>query len=607
MNRSNTNTGRVGITISSGATEQEPLKRPLSWGLIRRLFSYTKPYRRTRNILLGIVLLRAVQLPLLAWWIGAVINLTAGSRDFVAVVWGAVGFVVLSAFNQFIFGERIRLALILGERVMNDLRQAVYRHLFRMPMEWFQRMKLGRIISRMTSDIESVRAGIQEVFFISAVQLGQMVVAAVLMLACDPVLFFVVLGLAPGLVWINRHFTARLGEAYRRMQESFSRVTATVAESIGGIRVTQSFVRERVNAGIFRQLLEDHSRLNMGAARMNALLLPLLDLNSQFFTGMLLLIGGLRVLTPGAGGELGDLVQFFFLAGMFFQPIQVLGNQYNMALTAMAGAERVFRLLDTPPAWEDCKEATPLTNPAGRVDFKQVTFGYEPRRLVLHEVSFAAEPGSMTALVGHTGSGKSSILNLITRLYLPNSGRILVDGHDLTRVSAPSLHRAIGLVQQTNFLFSGTVLDNLRIGNPDATEVDARAAADAIGCLDIVENLPEGFLTVVGERGSGLSLGQRQIVCFVRAVLANPRILLLDEATSSIDSITEHRIQRALEALLRNRTSIVVAHRLSTVRRADTILVLESGRIVERGTHDALVAGNGVYATLHAQFDAGAT
>jgi ATP-binding cassette, subfamily B, bacterial len=280
----------------------------------------------------------------------------------------------------------------------------------------------------------------------------------------------------------------------------------------------------------------------------------------------------------------------------------VLGNQYNQALTAMAGAERVFRLLDTAPDWRDADDAIALPRLAGRVEFRQLSFGYDPRRLVLRDVSFVAEPGETIALVGHTGSGKTSIINLIAKFYEPTFGQLLLDGQDVCRVTSGSLRRQIGMVLQQNFLFVGTVLDNIRLGRPDASDAEVAAVLAALDCLDIFEALPRGLLTEVGERGGSLSLGQRQLVCFARAMLADPRILILDEATSSVDTITEARLQRALSALVRGRTSFVVAHRLSTIRNADQVLVLSDGRLIEHGTHLRLLAAGGAYAELYRSF-----
>ena len=329
----------------------------------------------------------------------------------------------------------------------------------------------------------------------------------------------------------------------------------------------------------------------------------MLELNSQFFISILLLLGGYRALNPAVGTPVGDLIQFFFLAGLFFQPVQVIGMQYNQALTAMAGAERVFNLLDRPPDWQDAPDAQPLAAyTAGRVEFCDVGFAYDPGKPVLTGVSFAAEPGQTVALVGHTGSGKSSIVNLVTKFYLPGEGQVLVDGQEIRGVTTGSLHRQMAIVSQKNFLFQGTVADNIRFSRPEATDAELLAVCERLDCRDLLEGLPLGLRTPVGEAGGSLSGGQRQLVCFARALLADPRILILDEATSAIDALTEQRLQTALARLLEGRTSFVVAHRLSTIRHADLVLVLEAGRIIERGNHDALLARGGVYAGLYREF-----
>lgn len=596
--------------------EPEAQVKPLDWAIVRRLFGYTRPFARRRNLLVVLTLLRASQLPALAWMAALIISgpIAGGRLD--ELFWWVGGYAILAVATDVLFHFRQRFALEIGEAVVGRMRADIFAHVSRMPMSFFHRVKLGRILSRVTSDAESLRIGIEHVFFVGIVQFGQMLFAAAVMAFTDWVLFLVVLGLAPVLWILNNHFRGRLSRDSRAQQESFSRVTATLAESINGIRVTQGFVRQSTNAGLFRGLLADHSRYSMGTARSSAILLPLLELNSQFFVAILLMLGGWQVLDGRV--ELGVLITFFLFANQFFAPIQVLGNLYNQALISMAGAERVFQLLDTKPDWADAPDAVALPDPreaggddsqpatdaarGAHVEFRRVSFGYDPANPVLHDVSFTAAPGQMIALVGHTGSGKSSIINLVSKFYLPSSGEVLIDGREIRTITGGSLHRQTGMMQQVSFLFAGTVLDNIRFGRTGATEDEVRAVVERLGCADMFDSLPQGLHTVVGERGGGLSTGQRQLVCFARALIADPRLLILDEATSAIDALTEARLQQALVTLLKGRTSFVVAHRLSTIRHADMVLVLDQGRVVERGTHDELLSLKKHYAALHEQF-----
>jgi ATP-binding cassette, subfamily B, bacterial len=581
--------------------------KPLDWRLIRRILGYAAPVRRKMIIMVVLTVIRAAQLPALAWLTAYVITGPIAAGDVHGILVGAIEFAALAIMTDGMFHFRQRYALEIGETVVNGLRSEIFEKTQRQPMSFFHRMKLGRILSRVTSDVEAVRVGVQDVGFVSAIQFGQMVFTAAVLAYRDWKMFLVVLGMAPVLWAVNNHFRMKLSRLTRASQESFSRVTATLAESVNGIRVTQGFVRQDTNAGLFRSLLSDHSSYNIALARTSAVLAPILELNSQFFVATLVIVGGWRIFHHGM--EPTDLIVFILLSNFFFSPFTVIGNQYNQGLLAMASAERIFYLLDMKPDWVDDPDAAALPDPrkeggrsGARVEFKGVSFGYDPARLVLHDINFVAEPGQTIALVGHTGSGKSSVINLVSKFYLPTAGQVIVDGREIRSITSRSLHRQMGMVQQQNFLFSGSVLENIRLSRPDATEVDVKGAAEKLGCSDVLAELQDGLDTQVGERGSGLSVGQRQLVCFMRAFLADPRIVILDEATSSIDALTESRLQRALATLLRERTSFVVAHRLSTIRTADLVLVLDQGHIIERGTHSALLAKGGHYAALYKQF-----
>jgi ATP-binding cassette subfamily B protein len=595
---------REAITYYNPLEERDADKAPLQWKLIRRIFVFTKPYATKRNWLFILTFTRGLQLPALAWLIGRTINGPISHQNLAEIYWYAAGYFALALFTAVNFHFRQRFALELGEAVVHDMRTELFAKLMTMPMGFFNRTKFGSIISRMTSDIDSVRAGVQEVAFVLVVQGLQMAVSAALMAWYDWKLFSLMVLLAPIIWFVNKNYQHEMARRMRKVQESWSRVASTLAESVSGIRVTQAFVRHDVNAGFFQKLIDTHGENNVGVAQASAVFVPLLQLKSQLFLGAMALLGAFGALQwhGWLHMEVGDLVMFFFLANLFFDPVQAIGNQLNQALMAMAGAERLFRMLDQKPEWSDAANAKPLPAISGRVEFQSVNFEYKTGRPVLEDISFTVEPGQSVALVGHTGSGKTTLVGLLQKFYLPASGKVLVDGFDLNSVTSDSLRSQMGSVQQNNFLFTGTVLDNIRLARPEATEAEVRATVASLDCLDLLDALPQQLHTPVAERGTSLSFGQRQLICFARAMLANPRIVVLDEATSAIDSVTEARLQKALDILLRGRTAFIVAHRLSTIRKANLVLVMDQGKIVERGTHESLLQQNGIYARLHREF-----
>ena len=610
------------VMTSGDAEERGEARKPIDWEICKRLFfEYMWRYPRLQVLIIFHAALLAMiytSIPLIlkytieysieepATWEGLVgrLGLPIEATALNGVIAGAalLGVAALSFYTVMFF----RLVSInrLAECVVHDLRMDIYRHVQRLHMQFFDMTKVGWILSRGTSDVNALRNAVAQVIPRFLIHALETVLFIAVMIWMDWVLALTILALGPVFWIVNSWFRRRMGDAYRRVQLSMSRITANLAETIAGIRVTQSYAREEKNSELFRNLCLHHRGNNMRAAHYHGLYIPILDLSNQAVVAIIIGLGGYRVFSGTM--DVSELLGFLFFTGKFFTALQVLAEIYNVTLMAMAGGERIFKLLDTKPEVVDAPGARAL--PAGggvggaRVAFEGVTFGYDAEKPVLRDVSFVAEPGETVALVGHTGSGKTTIVGLIGRLYAHQRGRIVIDETPIEEATIASLHAQMSLVLQENFLFTGTVMENILFGNPEAGEDDAVRACRALDCLDVFERLPKGLHTDAGERGDSLSLGQRQLACFARAWLADPRILMLDEATSAVDTATEYRLQVALERLMEGRTSIVVAHRLSTIRGADKILVLDHGELIEQGSHGELVEMGGHYAKLHGEF-----
>jgi ABC-type multidrug transport system fused ATPase/permease subunit len=490
-----------------------------------------------------------------------------------------------------------------GQRALADLRLQIFRHLQDMPVGFYERRPAGVLISRMTNDVEALDSLVTDtvvtLFQASLTLIGSVVILLLLDVELALITFLIFPVMAAG----SLAFRIASADAYRRTRETIGGITAYLQETLSGVRVVRAFAQEPRHRARFAELNQANRDANLVTVNLNAAYFPGVEFVSAIATVAILLIGGGRVISGDV--QIGVLVGFLAALNGFFDPIGQLSQVYTTYQSGMAALDKIFELLDEQPELRDAPDAVELPRLRGEIRFEDVSFRYgSPEddggpKLALGDVSIAVPPGQTVALVGATGAGKSTFAKLVARFYDPTDGRVLVDGHDLRTVKADSLRSQMGIVPQEAFLFSGTVADNIAFGRPGATPEEIEAAARAVGAWDFISALPDGPDTEVGERGVQLSAGQRQLVAFARALIADPRILVLDEATSNVDLHTEGRIEAGLRRLLAGRTAIVIAHRLSTIRQAGRIVVLDQGRIVEQGTHDDLLAAGGAYERLY--------
>ncbi|MFB5188847.1 ABC transporter ATP-binding protein [Alicyclobacillus fastidiosus] len=576
--------------------DDEALEKKFELWQMRRLFTYMKPYPGLIAGAFAATCGNLVVTLLAPYLVGRAIDTAVAEHQALVLIHYGIALVALYLLN---FGSsmlRIHLTNRLGQSVIQGLRRELFSHVQTLSNDFYDSRPAGSILVRIMNDVNSLQDLFTNGVVNSITNLFTLIGIIAIMFSLNWQLSIATLIVVPFMFLLSMRLTIQIRRSWQQVRIRLSRINAHLAEGIQGMRVTESYVRQDENQVFFENMNRDYMDKFLLAQRWSIPFGPLVDLTGALGSTLLFWYGvhllHHHIVTVGL------LVAFANYLGNFWTPIGQLGQVYNQILVAMASSERIFQYLDTKALIKDEDAAKPLPITRGRVSFDDVVFAYEQGRRALDGVSFDVLPGQTIALVGHTGAGKSTVISLLARFYDPTAGRILIDGQDIRDVTVESLRSQVGMVLQETFIFSGTIMDNIRYGNPAATDEEVKAAATAVYANEFIEQLENGYYTEVRERGSRLSQGQRQLLSFARAILANPQILILDEATASIDTYTEHFIQKGLEVLLAGRTAFVVAHRLSTIRDADQILVFDHGQIVERGTHEALMRTRGYYYDL---------
>ena len=522
-----------------------------------------------------------------------------GHHSYSVVLWSAIAYLIIVIIGSVAQRSQVRASGRLSTRVMHNLRIRVFKHLQRLGLDFYTEEKAGVVMTRMTSDIEKLQQLLQDGLSQFALQALTMVTITIILFLLNPVLAAITVGLiVPPLALLSWWFHHASERGYDRVRDGIAAVLSDLSESLQGVRVVASYNRQARNVTNHREVVGHYRDANVITGRVNAIFGPGSLTIGVLGQAILLGIGGDMVLHHSL--SIGALIAFFLYLNRFFQPIQLLVQQYNSVQQSRSSIIKLRTLLETEPSVMDAPEATTLDSIQGAIRFDNVSFGYDPERPVLHDINLSIHPGETIAFVGPTGGGKSTLAKLIIRFYDPDSGMVSIDDHDLREVTQQSLRRQLGVVPQEPFLFAGTIKDNLTFARADATGDDVDEAIDRVGLRDLIDRLPLGVETIVHERGQTLSAGERQLLALGRAFIAQPRVLVLDEATSSLDLASETAVEHALDALLESRTAVLIAHRLSTAQRADRIVVIQQGRIVEVGSHADLMSDQSHYAQMFA-------